>query len=29
VGAIVAGLYALVGAIITQWLPEPDSSLEH
>jgi uncharacterized membrane protein YbaN (DUF454 family) len=29
VGAVVAGLYALVGVILTQWLPEPDSSLEH
>jgi len=28
VGAIVAGLYALVGAILTQWLPEPDSELK-
>lgn len=27
VGAIVAGLYALVGAILTQWLPEPDADL--
>ena len=26
---ILAGLYALVGVILTQWLPEPDSSLEH
>ena len=23
VGAIVAGLYALIGAVLTQWLPEP------
>ena len=29
VGAIVAGAYALVGTILTQWLPEPDSSIEH
>jgi MFS family permease len=28
-GAIVAGGYALVGAILTHWLPEPDASLEH
>ena len=28
VGAIVAGLYALVGAILTQWLPETDADLE-
>jgi len=28
-GAAVAGAYALVGAILTHWLPEPDSSLEH
>jgi hypothetical protein len=28
VGAIVAGLYALVGAILTQWLPEPDADLK-
>ena len=27
VGAIVAGCYALVGAILTQWLPEPDTDL--
>ena len=29
VGACVAGLYALVGTILTHWLPEPDSTLEH
>jgi len=29
VGAIVAGAYALVGTILTQWLPEPDPSVEH
>jgi hypothetical protein len=23
VGAVVAGAYALIGAIVTQWLPEP------
>jgi MFS family permease len=28
-GAIVAGAYALVGAILTHWLPEPDASIEH
>jgi nitrate/nitrite transporter NarK len=28
-GAIVAGAYALVGVILTHWLPEPDASLEH
>ena len=28
-GALVAGVYALVGAILTQWLPEPDRSVEH
>ena len=28
-GAAVAGGYALVGAILTQWLPEPDTTLEH
>ena len=28
-GAIVAGAYALLGAILTQWLPEPDRSVEH
>ena len=28
-GALVAGAYALVGAILTQWLPEPDRSVEH
>ena len=27
VGAVVAGLYALVGVILTQWLPEPDADL--
>jgi len=27
-GAAVAGAYALVGAILTHWLPEPDASLE-
>ena len=29
VGAIVAGAYALLGTILTQWLPEPDRSVEH
>jgi len=29
VGATVAGLYALLGTILTQWLPEPDTSVEH
>jgi len=29
VGAIVAGGYALVGVLLTQWLPEPDASIEH
>ena len=29
VGAGVAGAYALVGAILTQWLPEPESGVEH
>ena len=29
VGAGVAGGYALVGAILTHWLPEPDTRLEH
>ena len=29
VGACVAGGYALVGAILTHWLPEPTSSVEH
>ena len=29
VGATVAGIYALVGTILTQWLPEPDTSVEH
>ena len=29
VGATVAGIYALLGAILTQWLPEPDTSVEH
>jgi len=28
-GAVVAGAYALVGAILTHWLPEPDATLEH
>jgi MFS family permease len=28
-GAVVAGAYALVGAILTHWLPEPDAALEH
>ncbi|NBW96471.1 MAG: MFS transporter [Planctomycetia bacterium] len=28
VGAVVAGLYALVGAILTQWLPEPERHLD-
>ena len=29
VGAGVAGAYALVGAILTHWLPEPDADGEH
>jgi MFS family permease len=29
VGAGVAGAYALVGAILTHWLPEPESGVEH
>jgi MFS family permease len=29
VGATVAGVYALLGTILTQWLPEPDTSVEH
>jgi len=29
VGAAVAGIYALVGTILTQWLPEPDTTVEH
>ena len=29
VGAAVAGGYALVGAILTAWLPEPGGSVEH
>jgi hypothetical protein len=29
VGAAVAGCYALVGAILTHWLPEPGASVEH
>ncbi len=29
VGAAVAGGYALVGAILTRWLPEPGASVEH
>ena len=28
VGACVAGGYALLGAILTRWLPEPDAQLE-
>jgi len=28
-GAIVAGVYALLGTILTHWLPEPDASIEH
>ena len=28
VGACVAGAYALVGALLTHWLPEPDATLE-
>jgi MFS family permease len=28
-GAAVAGAYALLGAILTHWLPEPDAKLEH
>ena len=29
VGACVAGAYALVGALLTHWLPEPDATLDH
>ncbi|MFM8378246.1 MAG: MFS transporter [Planctomycetia bacterium] len=29
VGAAVAGLYAIVGAILTQWLPEPEETVAH
>ena len=29
VGAAVAGTYALVGVLLTHWLPEPDASLEN
>jgi hypothetical protein len=29
VGAGVAGAYALVGAILTHWLPEPESGVDH
>ncbi len=29
VGAAVAGAYALMGKILTRWLPEPDASVEH
>ena len=28
-GAAVAGAYALVGVILTHWLPEPDAPLDH
>ena len=28
-GAAVAGAYALVGVILTHWLPEPDATLDH
>jgi MFS family permease len=28
VGAVVAGLYALLGAILTQWLPEPGEGVD-
>jgi len=28
VGAVVAGLYALVGVILTQWLPEPGEGVD-
>ena len=28
-GAAVAGAYALVGAILKHWLPEPDATVEH
>ncbi|MFN9368313.1 MAG: MFS transporter [Planctomycetia bacterium] len=28
-GAAVAGSYAVIGAILTRWLPEPDATLEH
>ena len=26
VGAVVAGVYALAGTLLTQWLPEPTST---
>ena len=29
VGAAVAGAYALLGAILTHWLPEPDPTVDH
>jgi hypothetical protein len=29
VGAVVAAGYAVVGAILTRWLPEPAASVEH
>lgn len=29
VGAVVAGLYALVGVVLTQWLPEPGDAVAH
>jgi len=28
-GAVVAGGYAIMGAVLTRWLPEPDAALEH
>jgi MFS family permease len=28
-GAVVAGAYALLGVILTHWLPEPDATVEH
>jgi hypothetical protein len=28
VGAMVAGAYALVGTLLTQWLPEPKGTTE-
>jgi hypothetical protein len=28
VGAVVAGVYALVGTVLTQWLPEPKGTVD-
>ncbi len=28
VGAMVAGVYALVGTVLTQWLPEPKGTTD-